>query len=105
MVSGIVAGIFSDLIHTDPNKEMVKLGMNNSLYGIVGLGAGYLFINWSALRRMGHIFKLKMFMTLFFALLFLIIYGNKVQYADTSGHLGGFLVGVFISGMMPSIIL
>jgi len=33
----------------------------------------------------------------------MIIFTDQASKADYSGHLGGFLAGLFISGMMPSL--
>ena len=100
---GIVSGIFSDIIQPDQDKSMLKVGLNNILLGVIGIGAGYMFVNWSALTVIGPVFKFKLIVTLLFSVLFLIIFANKVAYADSSGYLGGFLSGLFISGMFPCI--
>ena len=100
---GILSGIFSDLIQPDQDRSMLKVGLNNILLGVVGIGAGYLFINWSALTVVGPVFKFKLIATLLFSILFLLIFANKVAYPDSSGYLGGFLSGLFLSGMLPNI--
>jgi len=103
LATGITGNIFSNLISTDVPTTMIKLGVSNSLYGMIGLSIGYMIINWSALDIIGPIFKLRIILSLVLTAILLIIFTDQASKADYSGHLGGFLAGLFISGMMPSL--
>ena len=82
---------------------MIKLGSSNFTYGLVGLGLGYIALNWSSLQIIGPIFKFKLFITLVFTVLFLIVFCDQVKVPDYAGHLGGFLAGFLFLGFMPTI--
>ncbi len=95
--------MFSNLVTTDVPTTMIKLGVSNSLYGMIGLSIGYLIINWEALQIIGPIFKLKIVLSIVFTAILLIIFTDQASNIDYSGHLGGFLSGLFISSLMPSL--
>ena len=101
--SGIAGSIFGDLISPDANRTMLKTGLNPCLFGVVGCGLGYLLINWESLRLIGWVFKFKVASNLIFAFMFLIIFADEANTRDFGGQLGGFLAGLFMSGMLPSI--
>jgi len=46
---------------------------------------------------------LKIILSIFVTAVLMIIFTDQASKADYSGHLGGFLAGLFISGMMPSL--
>ena len=82
---------------------MIKLGASNLLYGIIGLGFGYIVLNWSSLDIIGPVFKFKLVITLVFALLFLIVFGDQAGSPDYAGHLGGIISGFLFTGFMPTL--
>jgi hypothetical protein len=102
-VTGIIGSIFSDLLQVDADRLMLKTGMNVSLFGMLGCGLGYMVINWPSLRVIGWIFKFKISVNLIFGVLFLLMFANEATNMDITGYIGGFLAGVFICGMLPSI--
>lgn len=101
--SGLAASIFSNLLSVDENSLMLKAGLNPCLYGVIGLGFGYLLVNWPSLKLIGPVFKFKIVVNLLFAVVFLLIFTEKAAEADLAGIGGGFLAGFFAAGMMPSI--
>lgn len=103
LATGITANIFSNIISVDQSQLMIKAGANNYLFGFIGLGFGYLALNWSSLHVIGPVFKFKLFITLLLAVLFLIIFCDQAEYPDYAGHLGGFLAGFFFSGFMTTV--
>ena len=103
LATGIIGNMFSNLISTDVPTTMIKLGASNSLYGMIGLSIGYMIINWEALEIIGPIFKLKIILNIIITAILLIIFTDQASNIDYSGHLGGFLAGLFISGLMPSL--
>jgi membrane associated rhomboid family serine protease len=103
VTTGITSNIFSDIISPDSDQSMLKIGSSNFIYGIVGLGFGYIALNWSSLQIIGPIFKFKLCVTLIFSILFLIVFCDQVKVPDYTGHLGGFLAGFFFSGFMSTI--
>ena len=46
VISGITGSIFSDLVQPDGSRAMLKTGLNPCLFGMIGVGVGYLVINW-----------------------------------------------------------
>lgn len=82
---------------------MIKLGVSNSLYGMIGLSLGYLIINWSALSIIGTLFRFKVILVIFLTAIFMIMFTDQASNVDYIGHLGGFVAGIFIAGFMPSL--
>lgn len=82
---------------------MIKAGATNALFGTLGVGLGYLLINWASLNLMGPFFKFKAFSQILLAIIFLILFCDVAKEDDFAGHLGGFLAGFFLSGCLPSI--
>lgn len=100
VLSGIAGGILSNIVYTD---EMLKAGSSTSLYGIVGLGVGYLIVNWPALRILGFIFKFKLFFIIIWIIGFLLLFTDVAVDVDYMGHLGSFAAGILLISIVPSI--
>ncbi len=100
VLSGIAGGILSNIVYTD---EMLKAGSSTSLYGIVGLGIGYLIVNWPALSILGFIFKFKLCFIIIWMAGFLLLFTDVAIDVDHIGHLGSFIAGILLICIIPSI--
>ena len=100
IVSAIAGNIFSALCNT----TNIKAGASTCLYGILGVMIGYIIINWSGLNKIGPILKCQLvcvcIMLIVFTILFTSVGPNNIDYF---GHLGGFLAGLWCSGINHTI--
>lgn len=103
-LSGIMGNIFSDVVSNDIFRASV--GASTSLYGLVGLLLGYIIINWDGIAFMPPAFKCRLIMVVVIMLFFSVFFIDPTssQSVDYFGHLGGFLGGLWLSGIPPSIL-
>jgi rhomboid protease GluP len=103
-LSGIMGNIFSDCVNT--NVFRVAVGASTALYGLVGVLLGYIVINWAGLAFMPAAHKCRLVMVVVMMLLFSIFFINTgaSENVDYYGHLGGFLGGLWLAGIPPSIL-
>ena len=101
--TGIVGNMFSNLLAVDETKDMLKAGSNVMLFGVTGIGIGYVIVNWSSLNILAAIFKLKIVVNFLFSIMFLLIFANAATNPDILAFFGTLLAGIFFAGMMPSI--
>lgn len=73
-----------------------------SLYGMIGLGVGYIIINWKAFDNIGLIYMFKIIISVILLGLFMILYSDVTQY-DYIGYLGAFANGILLSSLSPTI--
>lgn len=92
--------MLSNLLYS---SQMARAGSSTSLYGMVGLVIGYLFINWSSLNIIGFVFKFKLILLVVLISAFLLLFTDVAIDIDFFGHLGGFAGGLLLSGVNPSI--
>lgn len=102
LLSGIAGDILSNLILTD---QMLKAGSSTSLYGMIGLSIGYIFINWGAFQSIGFLFKFKIIFLVILLTSFLILFSDVAEVVDSIGHVGAFSAGLFLASIIPSILL
>lgn len=95
--------IFSAVTQT--NFFIISVGASSSLYGLLGLLIGYVFINWNGMDFMGRR-KCQLLCMLLLMLFFVIILTttNTTGGIDYYAHLGGFLGGLWLAGLPPPII-
>ncbi len=100
IVSAIAGNIFSALCQ----RQTIKAGASTCLYGILGVMIGYLIINWNGFARIGPVLKCQLIsitlMLVVFTILFSSVGPDKIDYF---GHLGGFLAGIWLSSINPTI--
>lgn len=100
IITAISGNIFSALC----SPMGIKAGASTCLYGLLGVMVGYVIINWSGLNKIGPILKCQLFfvcmMLIAFTILFTSVGPNNIDYF---GHLGGFLAGLWLSGINPTI--
>lgn len=103
LLSGIAGNIFSVVVNRDP--FMLAAGASTAIYGMIGVLVGYVIINWEGLGFMPPILRCRLFTTILFMLIFSVFFvdGKSQQGVDNFGHLGGFLGGLFLSGLPPTI--
>lgn len=101
ILTAIGGNIFSALC----NPDTIKAGASTCLYGLLGVMIGYILINWTGLSVIGPFFKCQLacicFMLVAFTMLFTSVGANNIDYF---GHLGGFLSGLWLSGINQTII-
>ena len=102
LLSGIGGNIFSDLIN--PSNMIVKAGASTSLFGIIGTILGYLILNWKGLDVIGKMLKCQLIFLSMIIILFILILTPFNRNIDTYGHIGGFIIGLFICAIQPTII-
>jgi rhomboid protease GluP len=102
LLSGIGGNIFSDLIN--PSNMIVKAGASTSLFGIIGTILGYLILNWKGLDVIGKMLKCQLIFLSLIIILFILILTLFNRNIDTYGHIGGFIIGLFICAIQPTII-
>lgn len=91
MISGIGGNVFSALI-----EDSLSVGASTAINGILAAYLGYLLINWKALEPFRHVRNYMMCIIIFFIVINLLMdIGNSA--VNNSGHLGGLIVGFFIS--------
>jgi membrane associated rhomboid family serine protease len=94
--SGIGGNIFSILIA----PGSIKVGASTSLYGLIGVIIGYVFINWNGLIVIGTVLRCQLICITIFLIFFVILFSSSnTQNVDFFGHLGGFLTGLWISAI------
>jgi membrane associated rhomboid family serine protease len=81
----------------------VKAGASTCLYGLLGVMIGYLIINWNGLNRIGPINKCQLVCICFMLFIFTLLFTSAVANIDYFGHLGGFLAGIWLSGINKTI--
>lgn len=100
MISAIAGNIFSAVCST----TTIKAGASTCLYGILGVMVGYIIINWSGFHKIGPILKCQLvcvcMMLIVFTILFTSVGPNNIDYF---GHIGGFLAGLWLSSINPTI--
>lgn len=100
IISAIAGNIFSAVCDTTTTKA----GASTCLYGVLGVMVGYLIINWSGLKKIGAILRCQLLcacgMLIVFTILFTSVGANNIDYF---GHLGGFLAGLWLSGINHTI--
>jgi rhomboid protease GluP len=101
LLSGIGGNIFSDLVN--PSNMIVKAGASTSLFGIIGTILGYLILNWKGLDVIGKMLKCQLIFLSLIIILFILILTPFNQNIDTYGHIGGFIIGLFICAIQPTI--
>jgi rhomboid protease GluP len=101
IAAAISGNIFSALCVSNE----VKAGASTSLYGLLGVMLGYLIINWSGLNCIGPILKCQLICVCFMLILFTILFTSVSgpTNIDYYGHLGGFLAGLWLSAINPTI--
>lgn len=102
LLSGIGGNIFSALV----SPSGVKAGASTALYGIIGVIIGYIVINWNGLDLVGQQMKCQIFCSGFMVIIFIFIFTptSSNSSIDYMGHLGGFLSGLWLSGIHDTII-
>ena len=101
LLSGIGGNIFSDLVN--PSNMIVKAGASTSLFGIIGTILGYLILNWRGLDLIGKFLKCQLIFLSLIIILFILILTPFNQNIDTYGHIGGFIIGMTICAIQPTI--
>ena len=92
-ISGIGGNLFSYLIADDKTG----VGASGAIFGIVGAFAGFLVINWSALKPFGF-FRCQLLLMIIFMVFFNIVFAETfTKNVDIFSHLGGIFVGFFLS--------
>lgn len=100
LLAGIGGNIFSALI----DETNVKAGASTSLYGIIGVIIGYLFINWRGLDLIGPLLKYQLCCSSLMIIAFIFFFSVLgTENVDAMGHLGGFLTGLFLSSINQTI--
>lgn len=102
ILSGIGANIFSVAIQS----EGVKAGASTALYGIIGVIIGYIILNWNGLDLMGPVIKCQVYCSAIMIIVFIFIFtpSNGGGDVDYYGHFGGFLSGLWLTGLHKTII-
>lgn len=103
LLSGIAGNIFVAVTSSSP-YDTVTVGASTSLYGMMGLLVGYFVINWRGLNFLPVMVRLKLILTTLMVVAFAIIFTLGVSNISYLGHLGGFLGGLFLSGVPCSIV-
>lgn len=103
LFSGIAGNIFAEVTEGSPYAN-INVGASTSLYGMIGLLIGYLIVNWRGLNFLTFPMKMKLVFTLVLIIVVAIIFTLGKQNISHMGHLGGFLGGLWLSGLPPSII-
>lgn len=102
-LSGIMGNIFSDVVSTNPYS--LSAGASTAIYGMLGILLGYMIINWDGLAFMPSMYRCRTLILLIFMLVFSVFFiSGSSTGIDYYGHLGGFLGGLWLSGIPPSII-
>lgn len=100
LITAIGGNIFSALCA----PYSIKAGASTCLYGLLGIMIGYIAINFTALNKIGPILKCQLMLLclilIVFTMLFTSVGPNNI---DVFGHIGGFLSGLGISGINPTI--
>lgn len=100
IITAISGNIFSALC----SPTGIKAGASTCLYGLLGVMVGYLIINWTGLNKIGPILKCQLtcviMMLIVFTILFTSVGPNNIDYF---GHIGGFLAGLWLSGINSTI--
>ena len=99
-MTAIGGNIFSAVCSTN----ILKAGASTCLYGLLGVMIGYFIINWSGLKKVGPILRCQLIclgvMLIVFTVLFTSVGPDKIDYF---GHIGGFLTGLWLSAINPTI--
>ncbi len=101
-MSGIGGNIFSDL--TNGSDNIVKVGASTCLYGIIGAIIGYIILNWRGLNLIGRILKCQLIFIAVIIILFIFVLTPYSSNVDYMGHLGGFLTGLTLCAIHPTIV-
>ena len=100
IVSAIAGNIFSALC----SPTSVKAGASTCLYGLLGVMIGYLIINWNGFARIGPVLKCQLICITMMLIVFTILFSSVgPENIDYFGHLGGFLSGIWLSSINPTI--
>jgi len=102
ILSGIGGNIFSDV--TQPNNDAIKAGASTALYGIIGIIIGYIIINWRGLSVVGSLLKCQLVCIGMVIIMFIFIFTPGTSNIDYLGHLGGFLTGLWLISINPTIL-
>ena len=87
----------------NPSNMIVKAGASTSLFGIIGTILGYLILNWRGLDLIGKFLKCQLIFLSLIIILFIFILTPFNQNIDTYGHIGGFIIGMTICAIQPTI--
>jgi len=91
LLSGIGGNVFSALV-----TDNLSVGASTAINGILAAYVGYLLINWKALHTVRHVRNYMLCIIIFFIMINLLMnLGNSS--VNNSGHLGGLIVGFFVS--------
>ena len=100
LVTAVGGNMFTALL----TPHTLKAGASVCLYGLLGALLGYLIINWKGLNKVGSMLKNQLICTSVSFIIFTVVLSfvgtTKV---DFLGHLGGFISGLFICGINPTI--
>lgn len=104
ILSGIAGNILA-VVTTGYPYATVNVGASTALYGMIGLLIGYVIINWRGMNFMPIAMRLKLLVMLLLIIAMAIIFTLGQKNISYMGHLGGFLGGLWLSGIPPSIIV
>jgi rhomboid protease GluP len=103
ILSGIGGNIFSDV--TQPDSNAIKAGASTALFGIIGIILGYVIINWRGLSVIGSLLKCQLVCICMVIIMFIFIFTpGATNNIDYLGHLGGFLTGLWLISINPTIL-
>lgn len=103
VLSGIAGNIFAAVCSTYPYAS-VNVGASTALYGMMGLLVGYTVINWRGLSFLPVAMRLKLLITLLLIIGLAVIFTLGQKNISYFGHLGGFLGGLWLSGLPTPIL-
>ena len=86
------------------NSSDIKAGASTALYGIIGIIIGYIVINWRGLNIIGSLLKCQLFCIGMIIIMFIFIFTPGTNNIDYLGHLGGFLTGLWLISINPTIL-
>jgi membrane associated rhomboid family serine protease len=82
----------------------VNVGASTALYGMIGLLIGYFILNWRGLNFLPITMRIKLVMMLLLIIALAIVFTLGQENISYMGHLGGFLAGIWLSALPPTII-
>lgn len=94
----ILAGIGGNIFSALASFDAIKMGASTSIFGALGFCIGYIILNWRGLKTIDQMLRYHVIYTAVMFLIFGVISTSSPN-VDIFGHLGGFLIGVWGTGM------